>query len=407
MVASRLLPIGLALSIPALGQEITTIVETGDVIAGIGTVHTVRGLGVSDAGQVSVHVFTDNPVPELDAGLVDNNAVPIVWEGAPVADPPGAVVRSFNAGHFFMNSAGRTSFLIGMLGTTGTGDDEGIYYDLTFQRGVQEGSVSTAPELPAGTIYGLPVTPKINNIGGICFHALLDDPNVPGTSDSSALIVFDIAAGTESAPYKQGDILTGQTADIRSFEFDFHGLAYNAAGQIFFGAELSSGARVLYLNDTKIAETGETSPFGSTYANLATGTLGLDLNDKGDLVFMAKLGSGGTGVILNDKAFLQTGGVMPSIAPFNLAGLGQPIFLGEDGSVAWMGIWNAPVQRGGLFIDYNLVVETGVTTVGGVVIDQLSGLDQSFTVSDSGQYLLFLAGLASGVQGAFLIDLWN
>ena len=107
------------------------------------------------------------------------------------------------------------------------------------------------------------------------------------------------------------------------------------------------------------------------------------------------------------ETMIKKAGFSNIIAQDTEAYAGQAIFMGNDGTVAWMGWWTTSVQTRGLFVDYNLVVETGVTKVGGLVIEELSGLDRSFTVSDSGQYLLFEAVLEVGIVGAFLIDLWD
>jgi hypothetical protein len=71
------------------------------------------------------------------------------------------------------------------------------------------------------------------------------------------------------------------------------------------------------------------------------------------------------GIVLNGAGFVQVGDTFPSIEPFAIRELGQPLFVGND------------------------------------------GVDRSFTMSPSGRYVLFEATLAGGLEGAFLIDLWQ
>jgi hypothetical protein len=54
-----------------------------------------------------------------------------------------------------------------------------------------------------------------------------------------------------------------------------------------------------------------------------------------------------------------------------------------------------------------MVVSTGGTVINGSLVQSLTLLDGSYTASQSGQYLLFQATLASGANGAYMIDLWQ
>ena len=398
-----------ALAPLAQAQTITTVVKEGDAIPGKGNVTVVYGLAVDDTGEVLVHVITDIADPAIDAGLIDASLTPVVWEGDAVAAPGGATVGTFNGGEYVVNGAGVPAYYLGLNGTTGAGDDSGIYFKTSLDLVAQEGAVSPAPELPAGTKYEFPLTPRINDTGGVAFKSRVDDPNIAGTADYSALFVVDTTTGAHSAPYIEGDTIPGQTSPIKELAGDFYNLAYNDAGDLFFGCQLNTGARALFLNDTRIAMTGELSPFGPTYANLATSLHALDVNDEGSHVFSTNLGDSGKAIVLNGEGFIRTGGTFPSIAPHNLSSIGQVVLLGNDDTVAWMGQWNVPdlPEGHGLFVDYSLVVQEGVTEIGGLVVEDLPGLDRTLALSDSGQYLLFEAVLAGGVEGAFLIDLWN
>jgi hypothetical protein len=58
----------------------------------------------------------------------------------------------------------------------------------------------------------------------------------------------------------------------------------------------------------------------------------------------------------------------------------------------------------GLFLNDLLVVQEGVTTIGGLVVDNLRGIQDGYGLSPDGEWVIFEAELAGGSEGAFLID---
>jgi hypothetical protein len=402
--------LSLSLGVSATAQSITTIVKAGDNIAGYGNVTVVNGLGVDDQGHAFVHVITDNPNLNTNAAFVDENRAVIVGEGQAVGQPSGAVIRSFNGGVIDVSASGNPAFLLGLLNAP---FDEGLYLGTNPDLGLGKYSTSTAAQLTPGSTYQILLPPLINDSKQLCFHCVVDDPGVTGTYDVDALAVLDTTTASQSALYKEGDILSGQTWGIKKFNWNARGMAFNNSGQILFGAEIfaGSGSQVLYLNDTKIAQTGDPSPWGSTYQSVSTSTTAVDLNNNGDYVFSCDVNElfADDGIVRNGEAFVRKSDFLPDIDPFKISELGQALFIGDDGRVLWMGLWDtpAPIQSRGLFIDYTLLVEEGVTQINGLPVTALPGLDRSFTLSPSGQYVLFEATLQGGIEGAFLIDLWQ
>lgn len=407
----RLLAAGV-LAASARTQTITTIIQTGDNVAGIGNVGLVQGMAVDDLGNVLVHVLTDNPNQDTNGAMVGVGGAPVVFEGQAVSQPSGAVIQSFNGGEVSLSSHGSSAFLIRLLGAPGNPDDNYIYYNVPLALGLREGDACTAPELTNGSIFRIFLPPLINDTNQLCFHGVVDDPNVPGTYDVSALFQVDTSTGVQTARYKEGDILPGQTWGIWEFNWDSGGLAFNSSGQVFFGASTFAAAGtnlVLYLDDTKIAQTGEVSPFGSSYISLGTSVLGQDLNSQGQYAFSCRLNDGTDGIVVEGHRFVQTGDSLPAIEPFQLSEIGQPLLFGEDERVLWYGLWNLPggSQARGIFADYTLLVEEGATRINGFLVQQITGLDRSFTMSPSGQYVIFEATLETVGEGAYLIDLWQ
>jgi hypothetical protein len=75
--------------------------------------------------------------------------------------------------------------------------------------------------------------------------------------------------------------------------------------------------------------------------------------------------------------------------------------------VLWYGAWSDPdtTRNEGLFLDDELLVQEGVTTIDGIVVQTLRSVQDAFAMSDSGRYIIFEAVLADGREGAFQITL--
>jgi hypothetical protein len=160
----------LSLGSAAAAQSFTQIVKVGDPIAGVGNVTVVNGLAVDDAGNVLVHVLTDNVNLSLNAAMIDVNAAVVVKEGDAVAQPSGATILSFNGGIVdFAGTAGPV-FMPHLAGTTGTTDDEGYYIGSTPTLAIQKGHTSSAPQLPSGSKYALLLRPRLNSSNHLGFH---------------------------------------------------------------------------------------------------------------------------------------------------------------------------------------------------------------------------------------------
>jgi hypothetical protein len=167
---------------------------------------------------------------------------------------------------------------------------------------------------------------------------------------------------------------------------------------------------VLYIDDEKIAQTGEPSPFGPSYTSIATSTMSLDLNDRGDHAFACTIDAddAGDASVRNGAPFLRSGETLPAIEPFAIEAIGAPLFLGNDGRLLWLGTWRSAPRvepSRGLFVDTELLVEAGVTEIDGRRVAHLELLDRSCSMSPSGRYVVFEAGLEDGREGAFRIDL--
>lgn len=412
-----LAPFMAALTLASLAeaQDITTIVIQGDYISGVGNVISVGGLAVDDAGQVVVHVLTDNPVLTLNAALIDAAQAPLMVEGLSLNSPPGALISSFQGGAFSMASNGGVAMLLYISGAT-SGSDDAIYTGWTpnLLAANMQFTMATAPELAPGFTFGGFLSPRINASGKIMFHTILDDPSIPGSYNTSAVYVIDTVTGLHSAPFKEGDILPGLSYPLDGFSWGVRATAFNDAGQILFAADTSgptANDSLLLLDGVVIAREGDTSPFGTTYTHFQSGGVARDLNNHGDFVFTCGLNAldADRGVVLGTGGIVVKGETMPFFSGGRVTGLASAIFIGDDGAVLWGATWETsnPNQGRGLLIDYTLLVHQGVTEINGLVVLDIPLADRSFTQSPSGQYALFEARLQGGLEGAFLIDLWQ
>jgi hypothetical protein len=113
--------------------------------------------------------------------------------------------------------------------------------------------------------------------------------------------------------------------------------------------------------------------------------------------------------VKNGTLFAREGSPAPGVG-FNLTGIGltgAPVRVDNAGRVLWYGRWDDPdVDRDtGLFLDEELLVQEGVTTVGGFVVDEIIDGQDTFALSDNGSWAIFEGRLSDGTNGAFRIDL--
>ena len=395
--------LAIALASPLGADSISTIVHPGQSIPNQGNVLAILGLSVSNAGQVLVHVRTDNPNPDADTLLLDRNGAVAFYEGQPLNAPAGAVISSFR--WFMHSSTGEPVFSLGLApsGTGGNALYKGANLDLVYV----EGSVCTAPQLPAGSAFSQLLNPRLNASGKIACLATIDDPSIAGAYDYGGIAVFDTVTGAHSAPYKKNDFLPGQPWQITSFVWN-NGFELNDAGQILFGATTAASVptqNVLYLNGTKIAQKSEPSPWGDNYTWVSGSLYNSDVNNAGEVAFVCSLNNA-KAIVRDGEPFVRdtVAGVEPNV----FGGYANQIHFGDDGRVVWGGYWQVSgVQHRGIFLDRTLIIESWSTHIDGLEIESLSLTSNNFVVSQSGQYMLFEATMTGGLEGAYLMDLWQ
>jgi hypothetical protein len=114
-------------------------------------------------------------------------------------------------------------------------------------------------------------------------------------------------------------------------------------------------------------------------------------------------------IVRNGEKLVQEGDPVPDIEGdfvFTSFGTG-PVRIANTEDVLWYGEWNDPNGdvNSGLFRNQDLLVQEGVTEIGGVLVDTIRGITDGFAFSSNGRFVLFEAALENGVEGAYLIDL--
>ena len=266
------------------------VLRAGDAVDG--GAETVAALGtgvVSSSGQWAVLARTNSTDRAADQVLM-RDGVLSVREGSSVASPAGAAVDGF--GPMDLDDAGNIFQVYYLSGTSGVGDDTGLYRNGALL--LQEGMVSGAPQFGAGTTYRGFLNVKCNGSGTVAaLVAAVNDPAVAGDLEI-AVIRLDLSGGAvtgETVIAKQGDVLAGQTQPVTGFGTGLHQLAVNEPGGVLYFADLAGDPAVdgtIYLDGTLVAQEGGAAPDpGRTYELLRS--RGLDVNDLGEAIFHADL----------------------------------------------------------------------------------------------------------------------
>ncbi|MEM9380732.1 MAG: hypothetical protein AAGB93_12340 [Planctomycetota bacterium] len=405
-----------ALVAPAAAQSLSIVLTEGDVVPGVGTITRVDGVAIADGGATLIEVDTDNPDTDADGVVLRNGSV-FLREGGVLAAPAGASIGSFDGTS--VRPDGRSVFNLFLDGTSGSSDDSGLYVDDVLV--IQESDVSTAPEFTPGTPFiGFFDVEWVTDDRFLCV-ASIDDPNIDSTVDRALMLIDVGLAGNlvnERVIVKEGDFLPGQTEPIADFETGAEESAVAGSGSVLFTVDLAGDTtvdRAVYLDTTLLMQEGSPSPVpGRNWGSLTSPEL--DLNEAGDWVVKANLDSSDSSndqvIVKNGAIFRREGDTLPAISGFTFTDFGGSVgvWLTDAGDVIWFGDWNDPdsSRDEGLFFNDTLLVQEGVTQIGGQTIVDLSDITEQVAVSRSGSQILLegeIAGPGPDLDVVIRIDL--
>lgn len=381
--------------------ELETLHTEGDLVAGVGVTTRIDALAINDAGDWLLEVDTDNASTDNDGAMLRNGALDLT-EGQALAMPVGSMLDSFDA--INLNNNGDSGWNFFLDGTSGSSDDSGVYFNTTML--IQEGDATTAAGLTVGTPYIGFFDARINDSSEILVMASIDDPAIDSTVDRALIVVDTLGGGTQTLIAAEGDILPGQTEAVADFETGPHNYDFNASGQVMFIADLAGDTAVdhaVYLDSTLLAQEGGASPVaGRNWSTLSSAEV--DVNDLGDYVISGSLDGDSASNLLIERSgakLVQEGDMIVDNAFDNwaLTSFGSgPVEIGNNGNVLWFGDWDNPDTSidSGLFLNDQLIVQEGLSTIGGVPIDTLRNVQDGYALSDDGQWVMFRGVLDDG-----------
>lgn len=404
MTRLHLIPLAaVALSSALQAQTFTILLKDGDIPPGGAAVTAIEGVAVNSAGAWIVEIATAN-----GRQLVKNGAT-FAKEGDPLTAPSGGLIGFFD--DLTLNNLGTSGLYLPIDGTT-MSTNSGIFVDTTLV--ILESSLSTAPQFSPGTPYIGWFGARWNDSRQLFLVASVDDSAITSTVDR-ALVRVQLDASnaivSETVVSKEGDTIGG--ALVVDFGTDPYEFAFNNQGSAIWFAATNAATTIdgmVVVDNVVIAREGDPSPVsGRNYATLSSRPV--DISDGGHTVFRADLDGVSTTddeIIVRDGAlFVQEGGGLLAITPFQFTAFGVNLEVDPAGRVFWFGDWNDPdtTRDRGIFVNDTLLVQIGVTQIGGLTVTSIPNLMDAFTISSDGRWFLFECVLTGNVDAAVLVDL--
>lgn len=404
-----------AAAVPAAAQAPVFVLRVGDPVSSGGDAISRLSAGVINSqGQWAVQARTNSTNAAMDQVMI-RDGVLSVREGTALASPAGSSVDGF--GPFDLDDAGNVFQIYFLSGTSGLGDDTGLFWNGSLL--LQEGMTSGAPQFGAGTTYRGFLNVKCNGSGTVAaLVAAVDDPAVPGNLEV-AVIRLGLSGGAvtgETVIARTGDVLAGQTQPVTAFGSGLHQLAVNEPGDVLYFADLAGDPLTdgaIYLNGTLVAQEGGVSPDpGRTYQRLSS--RGLDVNDLGEAIFQADLDDASTAddvvVVYADSIIAREGAQLSPPLPISstyrdFGAVNSAVSVDNGGNAAYSG--HAGNQRLSFLYSagqYVIVQQPFGTIEGETVREVLTGAGQySLSATNGWAFFHVIAGPTTATIDAFAI----
>jgi hypothetical protein len=410
---------------PALAQGPVPIIRSGDPLPGGARVTGIRSVNIDYFGAWSALVSTDDPHSPTAVLRELTPSQGVVWKkvGDPVTFPAGATIASFDS---------LTSELFGSLiwntrlqGTAGgSSDNQALYFESKLW--IQEGPLDpyTGTNLPPGTRWLSFADVRASSANGvIMLRGRIDDPGIGGPDETILARGFISGApgllAAMDRVVSEGQIAPGLGARIQSVRLAPASAAISPGGShMLWSCDLradpaADGCVFAFLqtgNHLLLAREGSPSPApGRNWGTLEE--IAVDVNSLGIWTLRATLDDSDPStdavIVRSGQLFAQEGDSPPAVAPAVIDGLGRgPALVCEDGRIVWYAHLSGP---GGpseaLFVNNQLLAQTGVTQIGGRLLQRISALPDALSISPQEDLLVFTGTLEGGLEAAFLMDL--
>ena len=397
LTLSALLAITAGAPAVAADWNLTALVEEDDPVDGYGWVQRIDNVRVNDSGDwvVLVHAGPFGPGDVGDVLLGPDGV--LVGFGQPLPGVPGSTFESVRFNAVTFDELGRVGALV-ELGGVGAGE-VAVWYD---ERDLlRTGDPVGFAGAPPGATYAELV--ELETGGGE--HLLLScevlDPAAPGDLlDALVLLEIDAAGAlvAETVLALEGALLPGQTEPVAYVGKHSNTLDLDVTGRAAYLVGIEDGPSTrtaIYVDDVLYAKAGEPSFLpGRDWEQLGT----VSLSDTGHIAIVGDTDGPTTsdwGLFLDGELRWLEGDVVDGIAPLSLTpnGFTSPfgdVHVADDGELYWFGRWtDVPGTGAGLFLDEENLVEQGVTTIDGLPIKQMLGIDDQLHAGPKQRYLAF------------------
>lgn len=398
------------LASPVLSQTwvILPLAVEGDVQADGSLLTSVRDIVVSGDLDWRAVIGTDHVDNDLDR-LVIGPAGLVQQENQALAFPAGTVIDDFLG--MDMDGAGNLLQRVNLDGPNIPGSFDGALL-LNGQVILQEGDPCNAPQLGPGSFYRTLRSVSFANNGKILISASIDDSAIPGNTEDAMLLVTIDSNGSivaEEALAVEGHGPTsGPTTDVY---YTAQSTDVNGIGQHIFSSQvdfLLAGIRdVIQVGPLTVATEG--------FASTQPGRFWLDIsgepvtiNNNGSYAFWGEITGAPASaelIVKDGVKFKQLNDPMPGMPGLVITDFRSGTMdLADDGSLLWYAEWDSGdlSKDSGLLVNDQLIVQEGVTMVGGLVIDTLASATNSYFITDNGNSVVFEANLSGGINGVFV-----
>lgn len=423
----------------ATAQTITPLVVEGDVLS-IGTVTSTSNVDVNDSGDWLVELDTDNSDTSMDNAVLFNGAI-IHQEGTDMGFPAplagnwvyDSFVDSMDINdngdrliHFNVEDVGATlSDRKAVVWTNGTSGTSYVLFE-------EDVTPCTVAGEPGGAVWDSIAEVWQNNNNTIViagrsntdaddFMAVVVHDGAGTILSQTSFIVDNVIHSTEFPGSTGTHADTVQTIESSKHEFSINNLgqkmfhvddqSFNFDGTIDYTAVDSH----YYIDLQEISWEMNDAPTAGAFPFNHMSSAEVDLNDNGDWVAAWDDDGPTTGdgfILVNGAIFAQEGAPAPIGGGFVLEGVSfnnGGVQISDNGDVFWTAEWNDPdtTQDKGLYRNMELLVQEGVTMIGGAAVTDIrtSQGGDDMAVSDNGQFIIKEIHTTGSIEGVYMIQL--